>query len=266
MGDLDLLVKPGPFRGAHHILLSEGYQFQQRYPLGMINLEAAAGSGGAEYWRILPEGERLWLELQWRPVGGRWLRPDQEPLAADLMARSVSIPGTAVRLLGPEDHLLTVCLHTAKHSYVRAPGLRLHLDVMRLVAQQTINWQTFVARASDLKVETSVYFALAIPNILFGTPIPQPILDRLRPPRWKEGLTWRWLGNAGLFNADAHKFSRTRFVLFMALLYDDWRGLWKALFPNRVWMRSRYGFQNDWLLPYYHGRRLFDLAFRRLPT
>jgi len=55
-------------------------------------------------------------------VAGRWIRPDQEPGAEELLARSISIPGSAARLLAPEDNLLQIALHTAKHSYVRAPG------------------------------------------------------------------------------------------------------------------------------------------------
>ena len=43
-------------------------------------------------------------------------------------------------------------------------------------------------------------------------------------------------------------------------------GLWHAIFPDAAWMRERYGFESGWLLPYYHGRRLADLAFRRLST
>ena len=144
MGDLDVLVEKKDFRAAHAILLDQGYRFEYRSPLEETDLKAAEESGGAEYWKILPNGEKLWLELQWRPVAGRWIRPDQEPSAEELMARSMPIPDTAVRLLAPEDNLLQVALHTAKHSYVRAPGFRLHTDVDRIVRRQVIDWQTFV--------------------------------------------------------------------------------------------------------------------------
>ena len=36
-------------------------------------------------------------------MAGRWIRPDQEPLADDLLDRSISIPGSSARLLSPED-------------------------------------------------------------------------------------------------------------------------------------------------------------------
>src|ERR1041384_3429303 len=87
MGDLDVLVDKRHFRRAHQLLLEMGYQFEFRSPLEEANLSAAETGGGAEYWKILPEGEKLWLELQWRPVAGRWIRPDQEPSASELIAR-----------------------------------------------------------------------------------------------------------------------------------------------------------------------------------
>lgn len=263
MGDLDVLVEKRHFRQAHQILLDDGYRFEFRSPLEQAELNAAEKGGGAEYWKILPDGEKLWFELQWRPVAGRWIRPDQEPSGEELIARSVSIPGTAVRLLAPEDNLLQVALHTAKHSYVRAPGFRLHLDVERIVRYQPIKWDLFVSRVLALEVKTPVYFSLVIPKALFDTPIRDEVLYRLRPPAWKEQLISGWLERVGLFNPDERKFSNLGFILFTALLSDDPRGLWRAMFPDSTWMRQRYGFQSDLLLPFYHARRLADLAFRR---
>jgi hypothetical protein len=266
MGDLDVLVAQRHFRRAHELLLTDDYTFEFRSPLEKASLEAAEQSGGAEYWKGLPGGAKLWLELQWRPVAGRWIRPDQEPKAEELLAGSIPIPGSAVRLLAPEDNLLQVALHTAKHSYVRAPGFRLHTDVDRIVRRQPLNWEVFLARVMALEVKTPVYFSLAIPRFLFGTPIPEEVLAQLQPAAWKLALITNWLQRVGLFNPDAPKFGRAGFVLFTALLYDDLKGLWRGLFPDKAWMRSHYRFHRSWLLPYYYGRRLVDLALRRVST
>lgn len=267
MGDLDVLVEKRHFRQAHHILLAEGYNFEFRSPLEEAELQAAEESGGAEYWKLLPNGEKMWFELQWRPVAGRWLRPDQEPAAAELLARSIPIPGTVVRLLAPEDNLLQVALHTAKHSYVRAPGFRLHLDVERIVrAYHNLDWALFVQRVEALQVKTAVYFSLAIPHALFETPIPAWVLARLKPPAWKVALIGRWLQRVGLFNPDERKFSRPGYILFTMLLYDDLQGLWRGIFPNKQWMREHYSIHNDLSLPYYHLRRLSNLLIRRVNT
>ena len=263
MGDMDVLVERRHFREAHRLLVDDGYQFEFRSPLEEVSLDAAEQGGGAEYWKLLPSGDKLWLELQWRPVAGRWLRPDQEPAADELMARSVLVAGSAVRLLCPEDNLLQVTLHAAKHSYVRAPGFRLHLDVDRISRFQHVDWDAFLERVVSLQVKTPVFFSLAIPKELFDSPVPQPVLERLMPRRWKARLVGRWLQRAGLFEPEERKFSNAGFLVFTALQYDDLRGLWRAVFPETAWMRARYGVRNSLLLPAYHARRLADLAFRR---
>jgi hypothetical protein len=216
-----------------------------------------------EYVKPGVAGGDLWWELQWRPVSGRWIRPDQEPDAAGLIERSVPIEGTKARLLSPEDNLLQVSLHVAKHSYVRAPGLRLHTDVDRVVRRQPIGWERFAERVESLGVKTPVYFALAIPAELLGTPVPATVLSRLRPPRFHHDLILRQLTKAGLFEPHEKKFTNLAYILFNAGLYDDVGGLWRAVFPDRKWMRERYGLRSDLALPAYHVKRLFLLARRR---
>jgi len=266
MGDIDVMVSKHHFQEAHRIIQSEGYNFEFRSPLEEVDLQAAEASGGAEYWKELRNGEKFWLELQWRPVAGRWIRPDQEPSAEELISRSISIPGTEVRMLCPEDNLLQVCLHTAKHSYVRAPGFRLHLDVERIVHGQAINWQIFIDQVEKLKVKTAVYFSLAIPKELFSTPIPDAVLTNIIPPKWKEKLIFKMINQAGLFNPNEEKFSRLRYIVFNCLLYDKPSDLIFSVFPDKHWMMERYKFSKNIKLPYYYLRRVFDLAFRRAKT
>lgn len=267
MGDLDVLVEKRHFRRAHQLLLEQGYQFEFRSALELAELDAAEQGGGAEYHKTLPDGQALWLEVQWRPVAGRWIRPDQEPPAEALLARSIAIPGTAVRLLAPEDNLLQVALHTAKHSYMRAPGFRLHLDVERIVrATPDLDWQRFTRQVIGLQVKTPVYFSLAIPAALFGTPIPPAVLAQLRPPAWKERLLTRQIRRAGLFDPEQRKFGKLGYILFTALLYDDLAGLARGIFPDPAFMRERYGLRHNALLPLAYARRLADLALRRART
>lgn len=267
MGDLDVLVDPRHFLRAHELLLEMDYTLTFRSDQLEDDLAAALQEGGAEYVKTLPGGHELWLELQWRPVSGRWIRPDQEPVAADLLARSLPIPGSDVRLLAPADNLLQVCLHTAKHSYVRPPGLRLHLDVARIVrAYPELDWTAVAKQARALQVQTAVYFALVLPQELLGVPVPAAVLEALRPPAWKEQRLRTMITSAGLFQPRARQFSRSAYIFFNVLLYDDGRGLWRGVFPERDWMQRKYEFSSPLLLPYYHARRLADLLFRRLAT
>jgi len=169
-------------------------------------------------------------------------------------------------MLCPEDNLFQLCVHNASHGYVRKPGILLHLDVERFVRRVPIDWQKFTNLVESYEVKTSSYFSLAIPKALFDTPIPDEVLAQLRPTIWKERLIPRWLNRAGLFNPDEKKFSKPGYILFTALLYDDLKGLWRGIFPDQQWMRQRYDIRRRWQLPYYHARRLANLALRRVST
>jgi hypothetical protein len=266
MGDVDVLVRRSDFREAHRVLMELGYQFEFRSPLEMADTDEAERSGGTEYWMPDEGEERFWLELQWRPVAGRWIRPDQEPKGDALIDRSVSIEGSHVRLLAPEDNLLQVALHTAKHTYVRAPGFRLHTDVDRIVTKQSIQWDTFVSRVAELQVRTPAYFSLLLSARLLGSAIPENVLAELKVGDARCRWIARQLNRVGLLDPDAPKFRRWQYLAFNAALYDDLSGLWRAVFPGVEWMQQRYGTRSAWLLPWGYARRACDLLVRRVRT
>jgi hypothetical protein len=263
MGDLDVLVRKSDFRKAHQVLIGNGYELKFRSPLEEDDIENAEKSGGAEYSVNLPDGTHLWFELQWRPVAGRWIRPDQEPDAEELMLRSLDIEGTSVRILSSEDNLLQVALHTAKHSYVRAPGFRLHTDVDRIVHTTEIDWDLFLKIVEDLQVKTAVFFSLALAHDLLKTPIPQQVLVKLQPSKWKIVVITRWLQKVGLFDPDGKKWSQLGYIVFVSLLYDTLGGLLRGVIPDKKWMLEQYGVDNSFMLPYLYLRRLFGLLLKR---
>ena len=200
MGDVDTLVRRGDFIKAHHILIENGYKIESpnKYETADVNIGILKGS--SEYSTELSNGQSLWFELQWRPVEGKLLTPDQEPDGDELIDQSISIDGSALRLLSPEDNLLQVALHTAKHSYVRAPGFRLHLDVERIVNGQTIDWDVLINNIINHKVKVPVFFSLLIPKQLFNTPIPDEILSGIAPNYCKKQIISRWISKIGIFN------------------------------------------------------------------
>jgi hypothetical protein len=227
MGDVDVLIDKSRFRQAHAIIEETGFVLATRGTVEAADLEEGLLHGGTEYRREV-DGEQVWFELQWRPVAGRWITEEQEPKGAELLARSVAIEGTDVRLLSPVDNMIQVSLHTAKHSYVRAPGLRLHTDVDRLAIYQTPNWREVGEMAKSLEITTAAYFSLALARALLATPVPDYVLEELAPPTWKREIIAAMLARADVFEPDQAKFSRAEMMAFHALLYDDFRGLFAS--------------------------------------
>ena len=263
MGDIDVLVNKNDFVKAHEILISNGYRMKFRSPLEEENIEKAEQGGGAEYLVILPNGANLWFELQWRPVAGRWILPEQEPSSEELIKRSTKIKNSYARLLSPEDNLLQVCLHTAKHTFVRAPGFRLHTDVDRIVRCSIIDWSLFIKDVESLQVKTATFFSLALASDLLKTPIPEDTLIKLRPSFWKVWIISKWLQKVGLFDPDGKKWSSFGYILFVSLLYDTLGGLFRGIIPNKKWMKDYYGITNSLFLPYYYVFRIVTLILKR---
>ncbi len=272
MGDIDLLVSKKDFVAAHEILLSLDYvpAFRVADTIEELGLEAALLSGGAEYKKDLSD-DILWLELQWRPIAGRWISPEVEAKAEDLLQRAVAIEESDVKLLAPVDNLLQVCLHTAKHSYIRAPGLRLHSDVDRIVrfydkAESSLDWGEFTERVEAMNLRVAVYFSLWIAHKLLGTPIPGNVLQRLKPSKWQEKAIWRALLRGGFFHPQASKFTRLQYLRFTALLFDNPRACLRSAFPSQSYMMQHYELGSKLQLPKTYAKRFFSLLFKRVRT
>ncbi len=266
MGDIDVLVSKKQFRQAHEILIGKGYTLKFRCEFEEDSLEAAEHGGGAEYSVQLEGGRHLWFELQWRPVAGRWIQPEQEPKADDLVERSVAIEGSDVRLLSPEDNLLQVALHTAKHTFVRAPGFRLHTDVDRIVSTQNIDWNLFVDSVIALKTKTAVYMSLAMAKTLLGTPVPEEVLDKIKPDALKIKIMQAWLERVGIFDPDASKWSKPGYIIFVSMLYDTLGDFLEGVFPSAEKMKEQYEFSSNLMLPVYHLKRIAALLLKRANT
>jgi len=266
MGDLDVLIDKSHFKNAHNILLNNGYILKFRSELEEDDIDSAELGGGAEYCKYLSSGRLLWFELQWRPVAGRLIRIDIEPKASSLIKKSIKIPNSYVRILSPEDNLLQVCLHTAKHSYVRAPGFRLHTDVDRIVRSCKIDWDLFTIMVIKLELKTSVFFSLAFAKDLLDTPIPLNVLNDLKPSRIKVKLLSFWLQSVGLFNPDEKKWNKFGYLLFVSLLYDGIMPFIKNVIPNPNYIKEVYGIKTNYVLLIFYIKRVIHGLTKRSLT
>ncbi len=261
MGDIDTLVNRDDFRVAHSILLEMGFVFKFRSEFEFEDLEIAINDGGTEYFYQDPlnSNNQMWFEMSWRPIAGRWIRKDKEPRSEDLIKRSFECKGSKVRILAPEDNLLQVSVHTAKHSYVRDPGFRLHLDVERVVSNEIIDWDVFVRRTIEMNVKTSVFFSLLIPNYLFDCKINDRTFVQLEPNKFKRESIHFFLKKVKILHPKQPKFSRIEFIIFQFLLYDSFRDVLAVVFPSRIFLKKKYSFKYSIFYPIFQIRWLFDL-------
>ncbi len=263
MGDIDLLVSTEDFRVAHAILTNQlGYTFKFRSTLEEEDITTAFLHGGTEYYKIV-DGREIWLELQWRPIAGRWIQPFNEPKGSELINSSIQIENSNVRILAPDDNLLQVCLHTAKHSFVRAPGFRLHSDVDRIVRFTKIDWDKFLDKVKNLKVKTATYFSLGLAKYLLNTPVPEHVLFSLQPNFLRGNVIRYFLKKAGIFDQKKRKFTKVGYIIFNMALFDSVLLLIKAIFPSTKDLQEKHEIKSVFLIPYYYLLRIKNLIFQR---
>tara|TARA_B110000879_G_C11182971_1_gene519551 strand:+ start:4008 stop:5165 length:1158 start_codon:yes stop_codon:yes gene_type:complete len=230
MGDIDLMVSKSSFLDAHQEIIDAGFVLEFRSEYEEDSISAAYLNGGAEYSKKLDSGCIMWLELSYRSVSGRWINQDKEPRADDFLLRSIPAPISGIHILSPEDNLLQVSIHTAKHTYFRAPGIRLHLDVHRVCGLFDIDWELFEKRVLASETQTAVYFSLLSARELLGTGIPDCTMTNLKPTFWKIVFFNYFFRNVRL----GERFipNRIGFIAFQVSLYDSLENLIAVLIPK----------------------------------
>ena len=146
---------------------------------------------------------------------------DKEPDTDELFRRFYYADKTDIGILSPEDNLLQVCIHTAKHSYVRSPGLRLHLDVERIVRHKQIDWKIFLERVKQAHVTTSnVLFSFHTFGVVSHT-YSRRCTFGTYAPKGKRKRIEHLLAHAGLLHPQSAKFTKVQFLFFQTSLYDS---------------------------------------------
>jgi len=159
MSDVDILVPPADARRAHHLLLSEGCV--SNYP-------------GAD-WRMfdwlsetsLNHGD-VPIDLHWASLP-RFLRFADAGAGAWMRSRQVPVAGGAVRTFSPEDLLLFLSIHGAKHCWTSLNWLA---DWARLAARPDIDWDCVLERARAGHASRTLLLSLLLIRDLLGCPSP----------------------------------------------------------------------------------------------
>ena len=259
MGDIDMLCRKSDFHEAHKIILQHGFKFKFRSQFEFEDLDVAFADGNTEY-SIQNDDETAWIELAWRPIAGRWIRKDKEPKADALVDASHKARKSVCHVLSNEDNLLQVCCHTAKHSYVRAPGYRLHLDVDRIVSNCEVDWNLFIRKVKEVGSRTAVYFSLYLAQDILDTKIPKWVLDELRPSKHKEKCIMNMLLKAHLMHPHKRKFSKIGFIRFQTSIYDSQRDLLTMIFPGYEELKGKYKNPTALAMPYYWIMYILDMV------
>ena len=254
-GDMDLFVRKEDVSRIKSAVRDLGYTPRVFIP---ENAERNYIDSGYEWTFDSPAGKNL-LELQWA-LQPRFYVVDfdmdgmfQRAVAATVARRRVKTPS-------PDDLLLILSLHAAKHVWGRLIWL---CDIAQILKLGNVNWDWIQSQASQLGIERILHITLLLANRLLETAIPPQIENAILADKAAHAFTGRIAVSiaAGVTYEDEQlsyfrlmmslrerRMDRVRFL--SRLTFTPGPGEWEAVhLPRR-------------LFPFYRIVRLARLASR----
>ncbi len=166
-GDMDLFVRKRDVRRIKSALADLEYATRLVIPDEVLEDYIAAGY---EWTFDSPAGPNL-LELQWA-LQPRFYAVDFDMDGLFERAVKVTVAGHSVKTPAPEDLLLVLSVHAAKHVWGRVIWL---CDIAQILKRENLNWDRVRARTRELGIERILRVTLLLANRLLGTAIPAAI-------------------------------------------------------------------------------------------
>jgi hypothetical protein len=162
--DLDILILPEDVPKSKAALRNLGYKTEIELA---PHIEKAFIETGYEHSFRSAHGASL--ELQWR-IMPRFYSVDFD--VADFFQRAdeINFGGHPVRTLRPEDLLLVLCVHAAKHVWVQLSWL---CDIAQLAKSPQLAWNAIQDEAKRLGIERIVNLNLLLAHKLLAAPLPK---------------------------------------------------------------------------------------------
>jgi len=179
-GDLDLFVRKREVAGIKTAVRELGYTVRVPIP---EEAEQDYISSGYEYTFDSAVGKNV-LELQWA------LQPHFYAVDFDLegmfdRAVKAVVAGRTVKTPAPEDLVLVLSVHAAKHVWGRLIWL---CDIAQVLKMGNLNWNWIEHQAQELGIERILRITLLLANRFVATAIPPQIEESIKADRGAQAL------------------------------------------------------------------------------
>jgi hypothetical protein len=204
-GDLDLIVRDADILRSTELMLGLG--FEPSVPLTAIQAKKIPGE-----YVFRQTSTKLLVEFHTELT----FRYHPRPLPLEnLFARQarVGIDSHLVPALSPEDELVLICIHGAKHFWEHLSYIA---DVAAFVTVQKLDWARVQAAAAEVGGQRMLYLGLRLAADVLGATLPEKIEELTRSDRAIGPLVGRivqWLPAAG--SAPPGIFERAMFRMRM---------------------------------------------------
>lgn len=168
-GDLDILIHKRDIRRTTDLLAAHGYQLQLTTEQQHVSLKHHY------HYHFLRDDGRVSVELHWAFTRRYW----PFPIAFDVLwdrLDAVPLSGRTVPHFCPEDLLLILCAHGAKHNWERLAWI---CDVAELLrVHKNMDWEAVTNRAGTLGSRRCLFLGLFLARDLLGASLPDDISRR----------------------------------------------------------------------------------------
>jgi hypothetical protein len=175
-GDMDLFVRAADVSRIKNAVRDLGYTPRLLIP---EDAEAAYIASGYEYTFDHPAGRNL-LELQWA-LQPRFYAVDFDMSTLFEGAIEITVAGRRVKTPSPEDLLLVLAVHAAKHVWGRLIWL---CDIAQILKHEDLNWSRIQSRARADGIERILHITMLLANRFLEVAIPAPLQSAMQqdPP------------------------------------------------------------------------------------
>jgi len=217
---------------------------------------------GYEYSFDSTAGKNL-LEVQWA-LQPRFYAVDFDMEGVFQRAVSVTVAGRAIKTPSPEDLVLVLSVHAAKHMWARLIWL---CDIAELMRLPKLNWDQVNSQAKSLGITRILHVTLLLSQHLLDATMPLAIqneaVNDLQAQTWARSISKQIVGG-GSFDTESWQYFRAAMRL-RERRRDRMRFLWRlAVTPGpREWKSVHLP---PLLFPLYRLVRISRLASRLLRT
>ncbi len=182
LGDIDLLIRKQTYPEIREKLESAGYVFSDE----MQGLADPRNLNSILCHKKSPSTPQPALHIHWHlintvlPVSLTHPRVDLDAL----WKQSVPLPThSRLRILSPTHQIIYYVYHHLKHSFDRLTRLY-DLDLTIRYYQDSVDWSEVLNETRRFNLSRTVYYPFHLAKTRLATPIPDSIMDDLRPKKF----------------------------------------------------------------------------------
>lgn len=198
MGDIDILVRDKDFLRSAEILLAYGMKPKWRYESGDLfeftQLPCKFWPGELSFLN----DEGLHVDLHQDLVTYHWFKTAYPMNISRVWDRSSHIISTESQdscethlfwrnRLSSNDMLAHLCIHLASHGLKSMKNF-FDIDLFIRTSPEGWDWDSFVNSAKQWQILSCAYHVFIFCKVFFDTPIPQNVLEQLKPSRFDRFL------------------------------------------------------------------------------